>query len=34
MPIIFQYLVTIHGFQAEFREPSLMEAIDPARLTG
>jgi hypothetical protein len=30
MPIIYQYLVTIHGFQTEFREPSIMEPVDRA----
>jgi hypothetical protein len=35
MPIIQQDLVTTHGFQAAFNESSsIVEAVDPARLTG
>jgi hypothetical protein len=34
MPIIYQYLFTIHSDQAEFSEPSfIVKAVDPARLT-
>jgi hypothetical protein len=34
MPIIYQYLFTIHSDQAEFSEPSfIVKAVDRARLT-